>query len=216
MGTLTLTQMQTLVQQIAGDDSGVQFPNAMVLSFLNQSLLDVTRRTQAYVKQYSTTTLTVVGDFNALTPPADFLQVSRLRWNNQPLYVIPATQVKRQILAAGVPFSYFMWGQYIRFYPESTATTGLDIDLDYVAAPTLLAAAGDVTVIPPQYDMDVVQGAVMLCKQREEDTEGFQLVGAYQGERLAQSLVERQSADYDSYPGIQDVDPLYQTSPWVY
>lgn len=201
---LTLSQMQALVQQICGDTNGVQFPAATVTSFLNFGQIEIARKTEWNIKTVTTTTLNADKTY---TLPDDYLQVKSLKWDGQPIWPMNPEYLKRKVINTGVPYSYYAWaGEFLKFYPEPSAITGLNISLDYVATPVDLAAGGDISQLPTRYMEDLIQYAVMRCKQMDEDMTAMDSIANNIERRLGQAVFEKEVQDNDGFFQITDCD----------
>lgn len=202
--SMTLTTLVSTVQSMMGDISGVQYPTSVVTNYLNLGLMEVARKTEYLIKSLA---ITSINSDLTYTLPADFLQVYRVLWDDQPIWPNNPAFVKADTGVVGTPFSYYPFGsKYLKFYPAPSSNTGLDITLEYLYKPTAFASGSDVSGLPDHMDAQLIDYAVARCKFVEEDLQGYSTMKQSFEESIAQARYEQHVEDFNSFGGIQDVD----------
>lgn len=209
--SMTRDELVATVQSLVGDTAGAEFDTTTITRFLNLAQQDIARQTEFLLKKIVSTTITATTSVlpQSYALPTDFLQISRVLWDTQPLYPIDSDEVKKFTdVAAGTPFAYYLWGgAYIRFYPESTAVTGLNLVLEYVCKPAAFTSGTTQSGFPDHFDQVLIDFAVSRVKFIQEDNDGYSTMKQSYSTGLAEAKSERNLREWEEFGQIRDCDP---------
>jgi hypothetical protein len=220
---MNLTNMQTFVSALAGDESNVQFTLVQITQYLNWAQKEMCRRLEFFQKTATVTTLDsghVDGQGGAILP-ADFAQELHVFWGNNKIAKTAYSTFYDQ-LGGGVGTenpSYYALQDFnstptrrMVFWPyQNPGRVGLDIDVIYTAQPPDLAVGADVPVLPDVFHEAMCLYALAKCKLQENDYAAYKLVhGDYQARMLELSSFVSE-ADGFSYPIIRSANENIST-----
>lgn len=200
MADLTRAQMRQLIQNLLGDDNAVMYPDDLVNMMINRAQLDVAREMEAVVKSAIVTDL-VNGEW---VFPSDYMHVKKVSWNGVALWPHDPDFVRRQSnIPTGTPFSFYPWGQSLRFYPAPSSNSGLSIVVDYVSVPADLTDDADTSELNDAAVKAIVYNSVRQLKFRDEDYEGRTAASEEYSSAIIAGKYDRTLVDNTSYTAIR-------------
>lgn len=212
---MNLTNLQTMVSALAGDESNVQFTLAQITQYLNWAQKEMCRRLEFFQK-----TTTIVGlDSGAVDGqggailPADFDQELHVFWNGVKLGRADYANFYNS-LGGGVGSdnaTYYTLQDYnatparrMLFWPyQAPGRTGLDIDLIYQSQPPDLVSGSDVPVLPDVCHETMVLYALAKCKLQENDYNAYKLINGDYAMRMMELSSYVTETDGFSYPVVR-------------
>ena len=202
---MLVSEITRRVQRVVGDDSFITFNQQDIYDWVNEGMLDLTRKTKCNQVIYSAAA-------NAFAPTivsTGGIEVTRVVYNRLPLTYI--TQEALDGMYVDPTYvsepAYFYWDDVtgLKIFPIPSASNTNVISVTYNSLPTQVTAVGDTPVVPAHYHMALVSFCKMRFYERVQNYRAMESAASeYYG---ALSLQLEESSDrVDQYPCIGD-DP---------
>lgn len=164
---MTLGELIQIVRDdLAEQDTTGYFTDPMIIRRLNRAQKEFVRRTKCL---QTVTTFDITSGTQEYTLPSDFLDVIKvqLHFDGSPYVVRPvAFQHMSPYDGQFAPFSYYVRGNHIGFYP--VPATSDTCTLFYVQTPSDMSGTTDSPSIQPIFHDMLIPKAVELCLRSDE------------------------------------------------
>jgi hypothetical protein len=211
---MNLTQMQTSVAALAGDESNVQFTLTQIAQYLNWGTDEIERRLEILQKQQIFTVLDSVDNVGGVALPADFDQELHVFWNEIPLSRIDYADYYSDWTGqtANDNASYYSvtgWNSVATarrmvFYPyQPMGRTGISVRVIYQCISADLVGPTDIPLLPEVTHEVIVLYALARCKLQENDYAGYTMINKDIENRLLMLATLTDEASAFSYPTVR-------------
>lgn len=192
-------EMRALVHSLSGDENFVVFTPAQVGTFLNNAARTIAVQTEILTKTVTFTSLDADG---GVVLPVDWIKPVWIRWAGTQLFEVNLDMIRVEGYleepAVGQPSGYVqllsrqtsatVHNSRLEFWPQQTGSqSGLDIDCEYIAFPTVMTADSDICGLPDILHEPVCLMALKRCKQMENDFQAAEMIQAEINALLSQA-----------------------------
>lgn len=190
------------VRRTVGDVDVLQFADADVYVWINDSAKECAQDNNLLQKTATTVVVNGTSDYNL---PADILKLHSVRYDDQKINVLTMEEFDKyvsdfQTTSKGTSTICYIWAAKLTLYPIPDNSTK-NLKILYTRTPVEVTANGDAIDLPVMYHRRIVDYCLAMVAEQDDDMERYQ-IKMQEFKSGVQNLKDTDEWQQDLYPFI--------------